>query len=372
MDNSTARAIAFYLPQFHPIPENDEWWGKGFTEWTNVAKAKPLFKGHYQPRLPADLGYYDLRLPEVREAQAELARANGIEGFCYWHYWFDGKRLLERPFTEVLSSGNPNFPFCLAWANHSWSGVWSGGDNRRIMEQTYSGRKDHERHFNYLLTAFRDDRYIRVDGKPLMVIYNPLEIPDVKSVLAYWRELADSAKLPGLYFVATLNYGQHYWDAAARGFDAITIWTLWKVLQEGRSCLRRSMLKNMLKNWGTERLNKYVERIYPGLESIYDYGEVRKLLVCDEEFNLPQHPMVIPNWDTTARHGRNATVLHNSTPEAFRLHLRDALKVVAGQSEQQRIVFVKSWNEWAEGNHLEPDTLHGNSYLAVCGQELLK
>ena len=160
-DASQARLISFYLPQFHPIPENDRWWGRGFTEWTNVTKAKPLFKGHYQPRLPADLGYYDLRLPEVREAQAELARNAGIEGFCYYHYWFGGKQLLEQPFNEVVASGKPDFPFCLCWANQTWTGVWYGAPHRTLVEQTYPGREGHRRHFLALRRAFLDERYLR-------------------------------------------------------------------------------------------------------------------------------------------------------------------------------------------------------------------
>jgi len=164
---SNARAIAFHLPQYHPTPENDEWWGKGFTEWTNTTRAKPLYPGHYQPHLPADLGYYDLRLPEARHAQAELARAYGIEGFCYYHYWFGGRRILERPVNEILASGEPDLPFCLCWANHSWSNIWQGVADRMLIEQTYPGMDDHRRHFEWLLAAFHDPRYIRVDGKPM-------------------------------------------------------------------------------------------------------------------------------------------------------------------------------------------------------------
>src|SRR5690606_21147409 len=205
--NKKARVIAFYLPQYHPIPENDETWGKGFTEWTNVGKARPLFKGHYQPRVPADLGYYDLRLPEVREAQAQMAREAGIEGFMYWHYWFgNGKRVLERPFNEVLESGKPDFPFCLGWANHSWTThSWNSKTqwkkNAVIFEQLYPGVDDFINHFNTVLPAFKDSRYITVDDKPIFMGYAPQEIPDVKLFVTTWRKLAEENGLPGIHFV---------------------------------------------------------------------------------------------------------------------------------------------------------------------------
>ena len=373
LPEAKARLIAFYLPQFHPIPENDKWWGKGFTEWTNVAKAKPLFPGHYQPHIPADLGFYDLRVPEVREAQAELARAHGIEGFCYWHYWFAGERLLERPFEEVLASGKPNIPFCLGWANETWSGLWSGGDERlMIKEQTYPGKEEHKLHFNYLLKAFRDPRYIRVDGKPLLVIYKPLKIPDGRAMLDYWRELSNKAGLPGLHIVATLEYDERNWDARANGYDAITIWTLRRVLLEGRSCLWVSRLKNKLKGIRPHHLHSFAEMVYPGLDRVYDYEEIKHLLVCRDKFDVPHHPMTIPNWDTTARYARKAIVFHNSTPDAFRNHLREVLNQVEGQPPERRIVFIKSWNEWAEGNHLEPDQRHGHAHLDAISQELIQ
>jgi lipopolysaccharide biosynthesis protein len=164
--NYRARAIALYLPQFHPIPENDEWWGPGFTEWTNVTRARPLFRGHVQPHLPADLGFYDLRLAEVRDAQAELARAHGIEAFCYWHYWFgDGRRILERPFQEVLDSGAPAIKFCLGWANESWTGIWHNAQDRVLVEQRYPGKEDTDAHFTALVPAFRDQRYLALPNR---------------------------------------------------------------------------------------------------------------------------------------------------------------------------------------------------------------
>ena len=213
-----ARIIALYLPQFHPIPENDQWWGPGFTEWTNVVKARPLFKGHVQPKLPADLGFYDLRLPETREAQARLAREAGIEGFCYYHYWFGGKQLLERPFNEVLASGKPDFPFCLCWANHSWSNkTWNRKSNLQansmLMEQTYPGIEDDTAHFMSLLTAFKDSRYITVDDKPVFFLFNPWEHTRVKEWIETWQRLARENGLKGLYLVAmcdaTLTFRQN-------------------------------------------------------------------------------------------------------------------------------------------------------------------
>ena len=198
-----ARIIAFYLPQYHPIPENDAWWGKGFTEWTNVGKAKPLYRGHYQPRVPADLGYYDLRVPETRQAQADMARSYGVEGFMYWHYWFGGgKRLLERPFNEVLASGEPDFPFALAWANETWKGFAHGLTNRNtLIEQRYLGEQDYIDHFHAVLPAFRDRRYITVDGKPLFMVYKPLQHPDMQAFVELWQRLARENGLPGIYFV---------------------------------------------------------------------------------------------------------------------------------------------------------------------------
>jgi Glycosyltransferase WbsX len=214
------RLLAYYLPQFHPIPENDRWWGAGFTEWTNVTRAKPLFRGHYQPRLPRDLGFYDLRVPETRERQAELARDAGIEGFCYWHYWFgNGRRILDRPFEEVLNSGKPDFPFCLSWANQTWSGIWYGEPKRTLIEQTYPGPEDEKAHFDWALPAFRDHRYVRIDGKPVFLVYDPHSHPDPTSFIAHWQRLAFENGLPGIHFIAMSNDVDRPWLVP---FDSIT------------------------------------------------------------------------------------------------------------------------------------------------------
>ena len=217
-DTGGVRSIAFYLPQFHPIPENDEWWGEGFTEWTNVRRARPLFPGHHQPELPGPLGFYDLRDSNVRDAQADLARSHGIDAFCYYHYWFGGRRLLERPFDEVLASGRPDLPFCLCWANEPWTRAWDGSDRKVLVHQDYS-EDDDRRHISWLIEAFKDERYVRVDGKPLFLVYRADAMPDPAGTTRLWRDMADRAGLPGL-FLCRVESRHEGGDPAAVGFDA--------------------------------------------------------------------------------------------------------------------------------------------------------
>lgn len=352
-----ARIIAFYLPQFHPIPENDKWWGKGFTEWTNVTKSKPLFRGHYQPRLPADLGFYDLRVPDTRLAQAELAREHGIEGFCYYHYWFGGRRMLERPFNEVLDSGEPDFPFCLCWANHSWNSIWQGCPDRILVEQIYPGMKDHENHFNYLLKAFTDDRYITVDGKPIFFLYRPDDIPEVNRVTDYWRELAFKSGLKGLHLVGVSHFSPK-WDPRDLGLDACMMQKL--PPRNGRVPGRFLDAKlKVLSGRGAHSL------------SIYDYEEMVDFLLRRIRPDFIDYPCVLPNWDNTPRAGMNGLVFHGSTPELFRRLFKEAIKKISDLPQENRIIMMKAWNEWAEGNYLEPDMLYGRGYLEVIKEELL-
>lgn len=348
---NAARVIAFYLPQFHPTPENDIWWGKGFTDWTNVASARPLFKGHEQPVIPADLGFYDLRLPETRVAQAKMAAAFGMEGFCYWHYWFAGRRMLERPFNEVLSSGSPDFPFCLAWANHSWSGIWKDEPHRLLIDQTYPGEADDRAHFDYLLKAFRDHRYIKVDGKPLFVIFKPPDIPDAERRFDLWREWALKAGLKGLHIVG-INM-LDFEDAAALGLDAVTI-----------STLAVTNTANPVVNEATRIVWGIRRRLSLGGPRIVEYSEAIKHLVPDlTQFDCEAYPCVYPNWDNTPRKGRKGLVLANSTPALFEEHLKDAVSAQADRTDEHKLIFLKSWNEWAEGNYMEPDTKWGLQYL---------
>jgi lipopolysaccharide biosynthesis protein len=349
-----ARAIALYLPQFHRIPENDLWWGKGFTEWTSTAKAKPHYPGHYQPHVPADLGFYDLRVPEVREEQAALARSAGIEGFCYYHYWFAGRRILDRPFREVLASGKPDFPFCLCWANESWSGIWHGTPYQILIKQTYPGADDHRAHFDTLSSAFMDPRYIKVDGKPLFLIYKPEQIQNCQPTLELWRNLAAQAGLPGLHIV---GYTHTDWNPLDFGFDAKVIPPL---VRDRPWVSRRSPIKWLKQTYQKRR----------GLPTFHSYTEIvdEHIASLDRHLsqnfgNYPTYPCLVHAWDNTPRTGVNGVVLTGSTPAKFGAYMNRAIDLLRNVHSEKQIILFKSWNEWAEGNHLEPDREHGHAYL---------
>ncbi len=349
------RVLAFYLPQFHPIPENNIWHGEGFTEWTNVGKAKPLFKNHYQPRVPADLGYYDLRIGEVREKQADLARLAGIEGFVYWHYWFgNGKKLLERPIGEVLNSGKPDFPFCFAWANDSWKGIWHGtSNNKTLIEQTYPGLNDIEAHFYNNLPFFLDKRYITVDGKPIFMIYKPLDLPQANLFIQIWNDLAIKNGLNGIFFIGQSVSITELPLMKSINLDAINIVRLGYAEQKLQSKFYRLIKKTF------------------NVPRKVNYKDIYKYFIGEEEKEDYFFPTVIPNWDHSPRSGTNALILHNSTPELFESHLDSVVNIVSKKSLNRQIVFLKSWNEWAEGNYLEPDLRFGNRYLDICRKILV-
>lgn len=382
MSSLKARVIAFYLPQYHPIPENDEWWGKGFTEWTNVAKARPLFRGHYQPHLPADLGFYDLRMPEVRAAQARLAREAGVEGFCYWHYWFGGgKRLLERPFQEVVASGQPDFPFCLGWANHDWSNkTWTRqsalSKERILMEQTYS-EEDYVRHFHALLDAFRDKRYLTVDGKPLFMVFEPLLLPDAAKFISIWRKLARKNGLAGIHFVGTRS-NVSYRDAEGKpqfpkldearrlyqgildmGFDAVNS----RGITRAEVAVKGRMAQFLRRTWNRYFDVAWIDR--------YRYDKIiRQLFVAEDRWEKV-YPTLVPNWDRSPRCGRKAAIYTNCTPQHFERAVGMAMDLIREKPFEHRILFVQSWNEWGEGNHLEPDLKYGHGYLEALARQVL-
>ena len=353
------RVIAFYLPQYHPFKENDEWWGKGFTEWTNVGKAKPLFKGHYQPRVPADLGYYDLRCPWVREAQAEMAREAGIEGFMYWHYWFgNGKTLMANIFQEVLESGKPDFPFCLGWANHSWTRrTWNSDAQKHkdldLMLQEYP-EEDCEVHFNAVLPAFKDKRYITVDGKPLFMIYAPLDVPNITDYLNKWRKMAVAAGLPGIHFVGLVQgWEKGFHKVIDAGFDAITTGNLWNA----QTAVNHGYFWQMLKH----KLRQKFPRVTP-LDT-YPYAKIIQHFFCESDKKENTYPQIIPNWDRSPRSGRRAVIYTGSTPDLFKRHVQNAVNLIKDKQPEHRILFLRSWNEWAEGNYMEPDLKLGHGYL---------
>lgn len=345
--------IAFYLPQYYPTPHNDEWWGKGFTEWTNVAKAKKLYPGHYQPKIPADLGFYDLRVPEVREQQAALAREAGIDGFCYYEYWFgNGHEELERPFREVVETGKPDYPFCLCWANESWEKKsWNNDgaivDSKLLAKQTYPGDEDVKAHFYARLKAFKDPRYMKYDGKLIYMIYKPLEFHEAQRFMKTWQQLAKEEGLPKFYFLG-FNFlaDQEGEKILQQGFDAVVScrnnkywkWTISNIIPRG------SYIINI------PRINIY-KNTWP------------RLVTDLEKKNDKYIPVIMPNWDHTPRSGAKGEVFHGATPTEFEKHCKDTLTAVSKKNNP--LVFIKSWNEWGEGNYMEPDLRYGKGYISA-------
>jgi glycosyl transferase family WbsX len=356
-----ARVIAFYLPQFHPTPENDRWWGAGFTEWTNVVRARPLFRGHHQPRIPADLGFYDLRVPESRIGQAELARGHGIEGFCYWHYWFSGQRFLGRPFEEVLHSGQPDFPFCLAWANEAWTRTWLGS-GQVLQNQEYSPQDD-RRHARWLVSAFSDPRYLRVSGRPIFLIYRPRDLPNARRTI---DAIKDQGSRHGLAepFLIGINADCSRDDCRALGFDG----TLDFEPQLG------DMPEYSVEGFTLSKLRRNLGRGIPsGRLKVYDYGDARRRMAARRErLGFPHYRSIMVGWDSTPRRRERAIILIDSTPERFESGLASIVDESMTRPYEDRLVMVNAWNEWAEGNCLEPDLRNGLAYLAALKRAVVR
>ena len=336
------RTIAFYLPQYHRIPENDAWWGEGFTEWTNVRRARPLFAGHAQPREPGALGYYDLDDATVAERQAALAREHGVDAFCYYFYWFNGRRLLERPLDAMLARGTPAFPFCVCWANENWSRRWDGGDHGLLVEQRY-GLEDSRRLFDAFLHLFADDRYVRVDGRPLLLVYKPQLIPDLPATVALWRDRARERgeREPFLVYCETASRPA----PAALGFDA--------------------SVEFPPHQFSSVWLNATVRGLAPGFNGLVtSYRALVAQALERDASDAKRLRCIAPGWDNTPRRGLGSTVFAGSSPEAFgywaEAMARDTLARLRGG---ERLLFVNAWNEWAEGCYLEPDARTGTQYL---------
>lgn len=345
------KAIALYLPQYHPIPENDGWWGKGFTEWTNVTKAKPQFPSHYQPQLPSDLGFYDLRLLEVSKTQASLARQYGIHGFCYWHYWFHGKRLLNQPIDKILASKEPDFPFCLGWANESWSRRWLGEDKEILIEQKYS-YEDDKQHAEWLVSAFADPRYITVYDRPLLLIYRPTLLPDPLKTTQVIRDVCQASGLPNPYLIGCNAHARNL-DMRTLGFDFTEdhfpqLGVLPDVFED-RFLVRR-FLRNMKHG------------IWSGKLKIYQYKDAIEMMEATRP-KYPHFPAFFVGWDNTARRGEKAIILVNNEPKYVKDHFSKIINNVKTFPAEEQIVFINAWNEWAEGMYLEPNSLHGHKLL---------
>jgi lipopolysaccharide biosynthesis protein len=354
------RVVAFYLPQFHPTADNDHWWGRGFTEWRNVVLARPQFPGHHQPHLPADLGLYDLRVPEVRAAQAELARAHGISAFCYYHYWFEGRRLLERPFDEVLSTGQPDLPFCLCWANERWTRAWDGRDSSVLVEQTYSAADDHA-HARWLVRAFADERYLRVEGRPVFLVYRATGLPDARRTTDILRAEAQRAGIGELLLGRVESFRDEHDDPTALGFDvAIEHQPDWTDLGRAR---RRTL------PWRTAARLGLAPRAFSE-HRVFDYCAVVERMTTRPQPPFPRFPGLTPSWDNTPRRRRDGVVLTGSTPELYQTWLEACLARAAGSGGSESLVFVNAWNEWGEGNHLEPEARFGLGYLEATRRAL--
>ena len=370
----TVKAIAMYFPQFHTIPENDEWWGKGFTDWENVKSGYSIYDGHRQPRVPLGNNYYDLTNKDVLLWQSQLAKQYGIFGFSIYHYWFDGKQLLQKPKELFLNNPDIDINFCLTWANETWARRWEGDDRKILQLQTHEPTKEKwKQHFDYLLPYFLDKRAIRIDGKVLFQIYRPYLIDRVDQMLCYWRKLARECGLGELYFMAinTFNYHQR---EVLDAFDGVLLFqphVATNTLQiKGLSFLIESMLRHFPEPWveSFRALRKMLKSTY----TKYDYEKVCSVAIRQKELYPTRdvYNMAFLEWDNTARYKDKATIYQGCTPNVFRSVFRQMVKSTLENDKDKRFVFINAWNEWAEGTYLEPDTLYKYQYLEVLRQEL--
>lgn len=341
ISTADVRLIAFYLTQFHPIPENDEWWGKGFTEWTNVTKAQPLYEGHYQPHLPADFGFYDLRVRETRRDQIRVARENGIDGFCYHYYWFSGKRLLENPLDDMLADPKSDMPFCLCWANENWTRRWDAAEHHVLIAQEYRADDD-LRFIQDLMPYLMDPRYIHVDGAPILIVYRPQQLPDPKHTIDVWRDYCKSVGIERIHLCAALTHGnQNY---ASMGFD--------------------SGVEFPPHNLQLTNQAAAISFYQPFAGSCFNYADVARAYVNRNYSQKNIFRCITPAWDNTARTGNRSLILTNSSPSNYEHWLDLTIRATRREHPgENRLVFINAWNEWAEGCHLEPDLRYGTSLL---------
>lgn len=372
------RTIALYLPQFHTIPENDQWWGKGFTEWVNIKKAKPLYEGHNQPRIPLNNNYYDLSDIEVMKWQVKIAKDNGIYGFCFYHYWFTGKLLLEKPVENFLHS-NIDFHYCLSWANEHWTNQWVSDKWDVLIEQKYGNEKEWGEHFDYLLQYFQDPRYIKYEEKPVFVIYRPDIIDKRKEMLAYWNKLAREHNFPGICFVFqrsefllnSFNNDMKMFDFCA-AYQPVLAQT--QINLKGQHFILARKLKRSLFRF-IEQHSKFDARSVVLTKlgrnlTIYDYDEIWKEILNEPDIFSSMIASAFVDWDNTPRRGKRGSVIIGGSPEKFEKYLELLIKK-SRVNYKTDLLFIFAWNEWAEGGYLEPDEKNGYGYLNAIKKALI-
>jgi glycosyl transferase family WbsX len=360
MGHRELKIVAFYLPQFHQIPENDKWWGEGFTDWVNVKRATPLFDGHYQPRTPhPDIGYYDPSQPGVLEKQAKIAREHGIHGFCFYHYWFDGKLLLEKPLERLLANPQIDLPFCICWANEPWTRAWDGKQANVLMPQHYGGEAEWTKHFEYLSRAFHDPRAIKVEGKPVILIYRIGNIPDANKMILHWKNMAMARGLPGLHVVAMLT---GFTDS--REFEGCDIDA---VCEFHPTYALKPMFRDYFFNGN--KIGLYLrafKKFLPFLKNVVTtikYKDLWERILSLPKIHDTQYLGACVSWDNSPRKGAQGMILDGSSPSLFQYYLSKQVQRVLADRSQEPLLMINAWNEWAEGAYLEPDTMQNYKYL---------
>jgi lipopolysaccharide biosynthesis protein len=351
LKEAPVKIVAFYLPQFHFIPENDEWWGRGFTEWTNVSKAIPQFIGHYQPRLPGELGFYDLRNPDILNRQVELAKRYGIYGFAFYYYWFNGKRLLEKPIDQFYANRLVNFPYCIIWANENWTRRWDGKEHDVLIAQEHTPESD----FNFIKDIkhfLQDERYIRIDGKPVLLVYRVQLLPEPAETAKRWRQYCRNEGIGEIFLMAGQVYG--FEDPRDTGFDAVFEFPPHNV-----------PFHNI--NNSVQVLNPAYDGHILRYQDLADYYSGHQMDYSYELFKT-----VSPGWDNEPRKPGKGTTFAFSTPELYRQWLTNACNYTLQKKEEKRFVFINAWNEWGEGAYMEPDRRFGYAYLQETRNVLYK
>ena len=362
------KLIAMYFTQLHAIPENDKWWGKGFTDWNNVKAAQPLFDGHNQPRIPLDNNYYDQSEIETLRRQANLAKQYGVFGFCHYHYWFDGKQLLQTPTNLLLDNPDIDFPFCLSWANETWSKRWDGRDHYILIKQTHPPKKaSWQKHFNYLIRAWSDDRAIKIDGKPVFIIYRPQHIKKLSKMLDYWREQAIKAGLKGLYVIYQSQCDIP--NKKLQGIDAVfQFQPLNALLSDNNTISARIKAKfHRLLQYLPDPIESFLQSALSTIKishTLYSYDEVWDKIINQEPLTgFTNYRGAYVDWDNTARYGERATIFGGVTPQRFEYWFKQLVDIVLSDNNKDKLIFINAWNEWAEGAYMEPDMVNGLQYL---------